>query len=142
MHKTIGFIKKIIHKHILKRHYYRKGQCNCCGACCQKIYVRHKKSVINSEDEFLKLKKLHPFYTYLEIIDKDDLGLVFKCNNFDLQNKICTIHKDRPGICRRYPSEQIFLMDAMLAENCGYNFVPIETFSEVFDNAKKKFKKL
>lgn len=141
MHKIAEYIKKVIHKNILKRYYYRKGRCSGCGACCQKIYIRHTNSVINNEEEFLKLKRLHPFYTYLEIIDKDDLGLVFKCNNFDFENKNCLIHKDRPGICRRYPSEQIFSMKAMLSENCGYSFDPIESFSEVFDNAEKKIKK-
>lgn len=140
MYKIIGFIKKIVHRKLLKRHYYRSGHCNCCGSCCQKIYVRHKKSVINSEEEFIKLQKLHPFYTYLEIIDKDDLGLVFKCNNFDFENKICTIHKDRPGICRRYPSEQIFSMGSALSDGCGYNFEPIENFAEVYCKVQKKLK--
>ena len=39
-------IKKFIHKHILKRNYYRVGSCNRCGACCSKIYVNHKKDII------------------------------------------------------------------------------------------------
>lgn len=108
-----------------------------CGNCCQKIYVRHAKSVVKEEGEFGRLQKLHPFYTYLEIIDKDDIGLVFKCNNFDTEKKICTIHKDRPGICRRYPSEHIFSMGSDLAENCGYKFSPIENFEEVFAKISK-----
>ena len=86
-------LKKFIHKNILKRHYYRFGNCNRCGACCSKIYVNHKKDIIKSEEEFEKLKKLHPFYTYIEVIDKDENGLVFKCNKFDKEKKICTIHK-------------------------------------------------
>ncbi len=136
----VELIKKIINKDILRRTYYRKGKCNCCGLCCQRIYVRHKKSVIKTEDEFKKLMRLHPFYTYLEVIDCDDLGLVFKCNKFDKEKSICTIHFDRPGICRRYPSEQIFSMGAMLSENCGYYFEPIETFDFILEKVKKKVK--
>lgn len=140
MSKFFRATKKIVYKYILKRLYYRSGKCNMCGNCCQKIYVRHIKSVVKEEDEFKKLQFLHPFYTYLEIIDKDDIGLVFKCNNFDHEKKICTIHKSRPGICRRYPSEQIFPMGSDLAENCGYKFTPIENFEEVFSNIQKKSK--
>lgn len=140
MFKIIGFIKKLVHKYILRRKYYRIGQCNRCGMCCQRIYVRHKKSVVKTDEEFKKLKRLHPFYTYLEVIDKDDLGLVFKCNNFDKEKKICSIHNSRPGICRRYPSEQIFSMGAILSDDCGYSFTPIETFDEVLKHVKRKSK--
>ena len=134
-------IKKFIHKYILKRNYYRYGNCNRCGACCSKIYVNHKKDIIKTEEEFEKLKKLHPFYTYIEIIDKDENGLVFKCNKFDKEKRICTIHKIRPGICRRYPSEQIFKMGAVMSEDCGFYFKPIESFKEVFNREVKKHKK-
>lgn len=134
-------LKKFIYKTILRRTYYRVGKCSMCGLCCQKIYVRHK-DVVKTEEEFEKLRILHPFYTYLEVIDKDDLGLVFSCTKFDKEKHVCTIHKKRPGICRRYPSEQIFPMGAELAENCGYKFVPIENFDEVFAKVKKKNKDL
>ena len=135
----MGF-KKFIYKYILKRKYYRTGHCIRCGACCSKMYVNHKKDTIKSEEEFEKLKKLHPFYTYLEVIDKDDNGLVFKCNKFDKEKRICTIHKFRPGICRRYPSEVIFKMGAVMSEDCGFKFTPIESFSQVFEQVKKKYK--
>lgn len=131
-------LKKFIHKHILKRKYYRYGSCRRCGACCSKIYVNHKKDIIKSEEEFEKLKKLHPFYTYIEIVDKDENGLVFKCNKFDKEKRICTIHKIRPAICRKYPSEEIFKMGAVMAEDCGFYFEPIETFKEVFAREAKK----
>ncbi len=140
MQRITESFRKFINKNILRRTYYRVGKCNCCGLCCQRIYVRHKKSVIKTDEEFNKLRKLHPFYTYLEVIDNDDLGLVFRCTKFDKENKICTIHKDRPGICRRYPSEQIFSMGAMLSEDCGYSFEPIETFEDIFNKMQKKTK--
>ncbi len=130
--------KKLFYKYILRRNYYRYGQCNRCGACCTKIYVNHKKDIIKTEEEFEKLKKLHPFYTYIEVIGKDDNGLVFKCNKFDAQKHICTIHKKRPAICRKYPDEIIFKMGASMSEDCGYYFVPIESFKEVLDREIKK----
>lgn len=131
-------LKKFFLKNILRRKYYRKGSCAGCGACCEHIYVRHAKSVIQSEDEFKKLRLLHPFYTYLEVVDKDEIGLVFICTNLDEETKKCKIHKTRPGVCRRYPQEEIFLMGGELKEGCGYAFVPIETFEEVFSKIKKK----
>ena len=134
-------LKKLFYKYILRRKYFRYGKCARCGACCSKIYVYNKKSVINNEDEFYKLKKLHPFYTYLEIIDKDDNGLVFKCNKFDSVNHICTIHKFRPGICRRYPSEIVLNMNGGMSENCGFHFKPIDTFKDVLEKETKKLKK-
>lgn len=125
------FIKKIFFKYILQRQYYRYGKCNRCGDCCSKIYVNHKKDSIKSLEEFEKLKKLHPFYTYLEVVDKDENGLVFKCCNFDKEKHICKIHKSRPGICRRYPSEVILKMKGVMSEKCGYYFKPIDSFADV-----------
>lgn len=140
MLKFIEAYKKLVLKYILNKKYIRSGKCNMCGACCEKIYVRHIKSVIKDEEEFKKLRFLHPFYTYLEVVDKDDLGLVFKCNNFDKQLKICKIHKKRPGICRRYPAEAIFSMGAYLSDNCGYSFTPIDKFADVLEKERKNYK--
>ena len=88
-------IRKFIYLHILRKKYYRTGSCNACGRCCQKIYVKHK-DVIKTEEEFKKLQRLHPFYTYLTIIDKDETGLVFECSNLDKETHRCKIHKKRP----------------------------------------------
>ena len=131
-------IKKFIYKYIFRKKYYRYGQCNRCGACCKKIYVRHQKDTVKTEKEFEILKKLHPFYSYLSVIGQDEMGLVFRCNNFDEENHICKIHKRRPGICRRYPDELIFTMGASLAEDCGYEFQPIDKFKDVLKNIGKK----
>ena len=130
-------IKKFFYLHILRRKYYRTGACSGCGRCCRKIYVKHK-NVIQTEEEFKKLQFLHPFYTYLKIIDKDETGLVFECMNLDKETNKCKIHKKRPGICRRYPQEELFTMGGMLAANCGYRLEPIETFEEVLNRAEKR----
>ncbi len=131
-------LKKFFYTKILRRKYYRTGSCKCCGKCCKKIYVKHAKGVIKEEKEFKKLQLLHPFYTYLEIIDKDETGLVFKCKNLDDETHKCKIHKSRPGICRRYPQEELFKMGGELAEDCGYKLEPIIPFKEVFEKVMKK----
>ena len=131
-------IKKFIYKYILRRKYYRFGKCRRCGDCCSKIYVNHQKGIIKDENEFFKLQKLHPFYTFLEITDKDENGLVFKCNKFDKDKHICTIHKFRPGICRRYPSEVILKMKGVMSEKCGFYFKPIDSFEEVINKLSRK----
>ncbi|MBR6164122.1 YkgJ family cysteine cluster protein [bacterium] len=131
-------IKKFIYKTILRRQYYRTGQCNRCGDCCKRIYVRHKKDVIKDEKEFEKLRRLHPFYLGLEIVEKDDNGLVFRCTNFDEENRICKIHSKRYAICRKYPDEIILKMKAVMSEKCGYKFTPIESFEEVMKKMRKK----
>lgn len=131
-------IKKFIHKYILRKQYYRTGQCNRCGDCCKRIYVRHKKDVIKTEEEFNKLKRLHPFYLGLEIVEKDAIGLVFRCTNFDEETHSCTIHSKRYAICRKYPDEIILKMGAVMSEKCGYKFTPIESFSEVLEKLQKK----
>ena len=130
-------IKKLFYLYILRRKYYRVGECNCCGRCCQRIYVKHR-GVIQTEEEFKHLQRLHPFYTYLRVIDKDETGLVFECTNLDLETHKCKIHKTRPGICRRYPQEELFSMGGTLAEHCGYKLVPIESFEEVFQKVVKR----
>lgn len=130
-------IKKFFYKNILKRNYYRSGSCIGCGECCKQIYVRHVRNVVQNEDEFKILQKLHPFYTYLEVVGKDDIGLIFACQNLDKETNRCSIHKKRPGICRRYPVEAIFMMGGELGKECGYKFTPIESFDEILDNLNK-----
>jgi len=132
-------LKKFFYLHILKRKYFREGSCNACGRCCQKIYVKHKE-IIQTEEEFEKLKTMHEFYTFLTVVDKDETGLVFECKNLDKETKKCKIHRRRPGICRRYPQEEVFSMGGTLAEHCGYKLVPIESFEEVFKKVSKYIK--
>lgn len=130
-------IKKFILSRILGRKYYRTGHCNACGKCCRQIYVKHYKHVIQDEEEFKKLQYLHRFYTYLKIIGKDEIGLVFECTNLDPVTQKCKIHKNRPGICRRYPQEELFSMGGALSDDCGYKMEPIISFAEVLEKIRK-----
>lgn len=124
-------LKQMFYSKILRRKYFREGACLCCGRCCSKIYVRHSKDVIKTEEEFNRLKNRYFFYSDLIVIGKDDMGLVFECSKLDKSTGLCTAHSRRPPICRRYPQEEIFSMGASLAENCGYRFVPIYSFEEI-----------
>ena len=131
-------LKKFVYTKILRKHYYRTGACKCCGECCQHIYVKHGKHVVKDEKQFKKLQLLHRFYTYLEVIGKDETGLIFSCSMQDKETKRCKIHKNRPAICRRYPQEELFMMGGSLSNDCGYKLVPIIPFSEVLSNIIKK----
>lgn len=132
--------KNFFYTKILGKKYYRTGNCLGCGKCCRKIYVQTSKHVIQDEKEFEKLKLLHRFYTYLTVVDKDDIGLVFLCSNLDEETHLCKIHKNRPGICRRYPQEELFMMGGELSEECGYKMVPIVPFAEILEKKMKNGK--
>ena len=140
--KLINSIKKFYHQKILKHKYYRTGSCLKCGRCCENIYVRHKNTTIKDEESFNKLKdsNRNGFYNHISIIGKDDFGLIFACNLYDKDKKLCSAHHKRPTICRNYPSEEIFSFGAILHPECGFSFKPIESFKEVFDKTSKKLK--
>ncbi|MGN0018749.1 MAG: YkgJ family cysteine cluster protein [Candidatus Gastranaerophilaceae bacterium] len=131
-------VRKFIYSKILRKHYYRVGACKCCGECCQHIYVKHGKKVIDDEKLFERLQLLHRFYTYLKVVGKDETGLIFSCQMQDSVTKKCKIHNTRPGICRRYPQEELFMMGGSLSEGCGYSLEPIISFSEVLSDVMKK----
>ncbi len=133
-------IHKFILKNILRKHYWRTGKCKGCGMCCTHIYVKHFRHVLKDEKEFKRLQYLHKFYSDLEIIGKDELGLIFECKNLDKETKRCKIHFWRPGICRRYPQEELFSMGGTLSEDCGYKMEPIVPFKEVLQKVQKSRK--
>ena len=133
-------IKKFYHQKILKRKYFRIGKCAMCGCCCENIYVRHKNNVIKTKEEFEEIKKVddYVFYKHITIVGNDDFVLIFSCDKFDKEKRICTDHKNRPPICKNYPSEEIFSFGATLQDNCGYKFEPIESFGEIYKKVCKK----
>ncbi len=131
-------IKKFFLAEVLKKHYIRTGKCKGCGKCCQNIYVRHAKAVISDEEEFEFLKSLHFFYSYLKIVGKDEIGLIFECTKLDKTTGKCTAYSKRPLLCRQYPLEEIFMMGGGISPDCGYKFTPIKTFDEVFNQLKRQ----
>ncbi len=131
-------IQKFYLSKILKKHYIRTGACKGCGKCCQQIYVRHAKNIINNEEEFEYLKTLHYFYNYLVVVGKDETGLVFECSKLDKTTGKCTAYNTRPLLCRQYPLEEIFMMGGGISEDCGYKFTPINSFEDIFNKLKRQ----
>lgn len=134
-------LKDIFLSKIMKKYYKRTGKCKGCGECCTHIYVKHFKHVLKDEKEFEKLQLLFSFYSGLKIIGKDELGLIFECTHLDKETKRCKIHYRRPGICRRYPQEELFAMGGTLSDNCGYKMAPIVSFKDVLNKVEKKEKR-
>jgi hypothetical protein len=133
-------LKKYFYHYILRKNYFRVGKCNMCGRCCEKIYVKHGKKVLQEEEHFYKLRKMHKFYEDLDLMGKDENGLIFACKNLDKETRKCKIHTSRAKICRDYPQEEIFKMGGDMARTCGYKFVPIFSFENVMDKVKKSKK--
>ncbi|MBQ8635675.1 YkgJ family cysteine cluster protein, partial [bacterium] len=133
-------LKKFYYLKILKKRYFRCGKCLKCGCCCENIYVRHNGDVIKTQEEFENIKNndSYSFYHHISVIGKDDFGLIFECNKFDKEKRICKDHKNRPSICRNYPSEEIFSFGAQLQDKCGFSFEPIEKFDEILSKISKK----
>lgn len=131
-------LKKWFLSKILKKKYYRTGKCKACGKCCTQIYVKHYKHVLQDEKEFEKLQYLHSFYKNLKVIGKDEIGLIFECQNLDPITHKCKVHFWRPGICRRYPQEELFSMGGALSDDCGYKMEPIIPFKDVMTKLSKK----
>ena len=138
LEKTYQKFKKFLASRIFGKKYVRVGKCNACGRCCQSIYVRHSSHVIKEEKEFEKLKSQHFFYSFLKVTGKNETGLIFECAKLDKETHKCTVHSHRPLICRQYPQEEIFMMGGIITEDCGYKFIPIKSFEEVFNKIKEK----
>lgn len=134
-------LKKLFYAKVLRKNYWRTGKCKGCGQCCTHIYVKHFKHVLKDEKEFHRLQYLHKFYSDLEIIGQDELGLIFECKNLDSETKRCKIHFWRPGICRRYPQEELFSMGGTLSDDCGYKMEPMIPFKDVLCNIEKRNKR-
>ncbi|HCB10901.1 MAG TPA: hypothetical protein DEO94_01860 [Cyanobacteria bacterium UBA11991] len=130
--------RRFILANIFKKHYWRTGHCKGCGECCTHIYIKHFNHVLCNEKEFERLQGLFDFYSGLNIIGKDELGLIFECKHLDRETKRCKIHFFRPGICRRYPQEELFAMGGTLSDNCGFKMEPIIPFKEVLSKIEKK----
>lgn len=138
------FLKKLNQKiqvfvlKLLGKKYIRIGKCKQCGRCCQHIYVRHSKNIIKTEEEFKNLRPQHFFYSYLEVIDKTETGLVFKCKMLNEEKGRCTAYKKRALICMQYPLEEIFMMGGTLSRDCGYRFVSLYKFKDILKKVQKK----
>lgn len=131
-------LKKLFILKILGKKYLRTGKCKACGKCCHGIHVRHAKDLIKDEKEFEKLKTQHFFYNYLEVVGKNELGLIFACTKVHPETGKCTVYKNRARICKVYPQEELFMMGGEIFADCGFSFEPIQSFEKVFKKINKK----
>ena len=79
--------------------------CNLCGDCCERVYslfppeaMRERAAAASPDDR--------RFYEGLEPVGERDDGWEYRCRHFHRESEergICTIHDDRPQICRGYP---------------------------------------
>ena len=104
-----------------------EGHCSKCGVCCKKIYILLGYKSIKKEEDFKRLQYNYPSYRHLEIAGKDDNGdFYFKCNLFI--DNLCSKYKQRPLICRRYPTVSMFKYGGVLNDSCTYKLVPKKKF--------------
>lgn len=130
--------RKFFASKILGKKYIKVGKCKACGKCCQGISVKHGNKMITDEEEFKRLQKQHFFYSYLKVVENSEFGLIFECTKLDKEKGICTAYSKRALICREYPKEEIFMMGGIIGDECGFSFVPIESFESVFNKIQKK----
>jgi len=138
MKKLQEKLTKFIALKILRKKYIRTGKCKACGSCCKNIYIKHIDHLLKDEEEFEKLKKSYYFFNFLEVIEKEELGLVFSCTKLDAETGKCTAYNQRAVLCRTYPQEEVFMLGGIIPEHCGFSFEPIEKFEDVFSKVKKK----
>lgn len=119
------------------QYYVRTGQCNSCGQCCSGIHLIHGDSVIESVEQFERLKQQHEDYRHFVPIDESDIGLVFRCSNLQPDNT-CGIYDDRPLFCKKYPSEATLMFGGVLAPKCGFAFQAKHRFGEILKQAAER----
>jgi Fe-S-cluster containining protein len=119
------------------QYYIRSGGCHNCGACCSGIYLVHGEEVIESVEQFEKLKNRHEDYRHFIPMEETDMGVMFKCRNLQPDNS-CGIYDDRPLFCRKYPSEATLVYGGSLAPQCGYLFKAKHKFADILNKTSQK----
>lgn len=99
----------------------------CCGTCCERFTMnitpeqRSKSIAAELSDKKFWIDFLDDAYVYRRVI-KDEFQSIqfiadmiierpvredglrtYTCQHFDIEERICKIYDQRPGLCRRYP---------------------------------------
>lgn len=119
------------------QYYVRTGECHQCGQCCSGIYLVHGDEVIESVEQFDKLKERYEDYRHFIPMEETDIGVMFRCRNLQPDNT-CGIYEDRPLFCRKYPSEATLIYGGSLAPQCGFTFKAKHKFAEILQKAAAK----
>jgi len=110
--------------------YIRKGKCRQCGDCCRNIVFIINDKKIETEKQFVLLKKWNKQYGNFYISGKDiDGALLFTCKELGTDNK-CKMYYFRSILCRMYPNPcgKFLAAGGKMQDNCGYWFEPNKKF--------------
>lgn len=117
-----------------------KNYCNKCGNCCEAIFLSlSKKDIIkqspieNGGDAAFIINnwtrisqatalKINP---YLKLwTRKKEKSYFYKCNKFNPETRLCSIHKERPRVCAKFPlygRKKLRLDEVLYSKDCGFN---------------------
>lgn len=110
------------------------GKCLCCGKCCKNIILTYKKQPVTDKKQFNSLKAKKSFYKRFSPIYKDHKNQIIYFNCSFLKDNKCSDHKNRPTICREYPSTLMFSKGGKLLSECGYKITPKTSFADYLNN--------
>ena len=108
---------------IIKPRWERAGKCLRCGECCKLIGIE-------MEDKMARVTPLRNFVIWwaakfdsfcFQEWDKANEVLLFTCRYF--RNNACTNYRDRPQMCKDYPSIRNFFKAPVFFSSCGYKAV-------------------
>ncbi|MFC1483338.1 YkgJ family cysteine cluster protein [Candidatus Margulisiibacteriota bacterium] len=142
---ALGYVDEFVNWiffRIFPRQYVRRGSCQQCGLCCERLVIElSPKFILRFKVITWFLIRWHEIvnnFTFLGV--EYDVGyLFFKCNHVTKEGK-CGIHWRRYPMCRTYPKEQWFGKRTLLPW-CGYRFVlrkSRRSFEEIAKEEKEK----
>src|SRR5439155_4133487 len=98
-----------------------RGRCEACGECCRRVVLWSAGRPVRDVEGFALLVARDAFtYSRFEPYGRNSSGdLLFRCTKLG-QDNLCTVHAERPVICRRYPEPRLFLNGGSLPQECSY----------------------
>jgi uncharacterized protein len=114
------------------------GECSKCGICCRKIQLALDGKWIKTEKQFKAILKRNPQYSMFSIVESvKGKALYFGCKHVQADG-LCSIHADRPALCRNYPEPEIPEFGGSLPKECTYTLTPDTLFETLIANAQFK----
>jgi Fe-S-cluster containining protein len=132
-----GFIRFLRYKYF-GHDILISGKCIQCGDCCRELVLNIKGAWVTDPKLFKELAEKNPNYKRFQVKTKGLDGLVrFSCT-WLTDGNLCKDHLNRLKICRSFPDRDMFFMNGVLPNNCGYAMKQGVPFEKVL---KKKMKK-
>ncbi|MBW2608769.1 MAG: YkgJ family cysteine cluster protein [Deltaproteobacteria bacterium] len=135
---TLTGLIRYIKLKLLGRDIIISGSCLQCGLCCRKLCLEIKGRWVTSENTFYKLVKANSDYERFKIIGRDEQGfLEFACTCLQ-EDGSCRDHDNRLKICRDFPEKDMFFMNGILPEGCGYSVQEWVSFEKILKKTIRK----